>query len=281
MSLISVKQLSLFYIHKLIQRTYEMKELTEKPLTGKILVTYFCEPSTRTSASFQSAMIRLGGSVISLQGEYSSQQKGESLEDSIQTLSSYGDAIVLRHPEKGSSERANKVSSIPIINAGDGNGEHPTQALLDIFTIYDELLKRNISLYDTNRRVINITFVGDLTNSRTVHSLIHILSFFQNINIITEINDEILKITDVLYVTRIQKERYENIDEYNKINSKEKFCLNEENIKLMKEDSIVLHPLPRLQEISTSVDNDKRCVYFKQVENGVYVRMAILEEIIK
>ena len=243
MSLISVKQLSLFYIHKLIQRTYEMKNLTEKLLTGKILITYFCEPSTRTSASFQSAMIRLGGSVISLQGEYSSQQKGESLEDSIQTLSSYGDAIVLRHHEKGSSERASKISSIPIINAGDGNGEHPTQALLDIFTIYDELLKKNISLYDTNRKVINITFVGDLINSRTVHSLIHVLSFFHNINIITEIDDEILKITDVLYVTRIQKERYENIDEYNKINSKEKFCLNEENIKLMKEDSIVLHPL--------------------------------------
>lgn len=183
MNLIDVKQLNKYWIQRIIFKTYEMVNYREKPLKDKIMISYFCEPSTRTCSSFQTAMIKLGGSVISLQGENSSNKKGESLEDSIITLNYYGDVIVLRHPEKGSSERASKVSSIPIINAGDGNGEHPTQALLDIFTIYDELRRRNINLYNDDRNEINITFMGDLKNSRTIHSLVKLLTFFKKINI--------------------------------------------------------------------------------------------------
>jgi ornithine carbamoyltransferase len=228
-------------------------------------------------------------------------------------LNYYGDIIVLRHPEKGSSERASTVASIPIINAGDGNGEHPTQALLDIFTIYDELRKRNINLYDIDRKEINITFMGDLKNSRTVHSLVKLITFFKkikityiphnNLNIPKDIYDlvndlgltqeeinikqgeqikyiEYLMQTDILYMTRIQKERFENIDEFNKSNITQPFQITSSNINYMKETAIIMHPLPRLQEINYLVDNNDRCVYFNQVENGVYVRMALLYEIL-
>jgi carbamoyl-phosphate synthase/aspartate carbamoyltransferase len=311
MHFIDVKQLNKYWVQRIISKTYEMINYREKPLKDKILISYFCEPSTRTCASFQTAMIKLGGSVISLQGENTSNQKGESLEDSIKTLNYYGDVIVLRHPEKGSSERASKVSTIPIINAGDGNGEHPTQALLDIFTIFDELKKRNINLYDDNRNEINITFTGDLKNSRTIHSLVKMLTYFKKINItylphnnlnipkdIYEIIDssglkqeeinipqeeqikyiKYLMKTDILYMTRIQKERFfdnNNIDDLN-----QPFQITTSNIHFLKETAIIMHPLPRLQEITPLVDNNDKCVYFKQVENGVYVRMAILYEII-
>jgi aspartate carbamoyltransferase len=310
MNLIDVKQLNKYWIQRIITKTYEMMIYREKPLKDKIMISYFCEPSTRTCASFQTAMIKLVGSVISLQGENTSNKKGESLEDSIKTLNFYGDVIVLRHPEKGSSERACKVSSIPIINAGDGNGEHPTQALLDIFTIYDELKKRNIYLYDDNRNEINITFMGDLKNSRTIHSLVKLLTFFKKINIIylphnnlnippdiyelvdssgtkqEEINipqEEQIKYikylmkTDVLYMTRIQTER---LFDNNIYDLTEPFQITSSNIHFLKETAIIMHPLPRLQEITPLVDNNDKCVYFKQVENGVYVRMAILHEIL-
>jgi len=306
MHFIDINQLNKFWIQRIISKTYFMMNYREKPLKDKILISYFCEPSTRTCASFQTAMIKLGGSVISLQGENTSNKKGESLEDSIKTLNYYGDVIILRHPEKGSSERAAKVASIPIINAGDGNGEHPTQALLDIFTIYDELRKRNIHLYDDNRSEINITFMGDLKNSRTVHSLVKLLTCFKKINITylpdnnlniprdiydnvklkqEEINIshqeqikyiEYLMKTDILYMTRIQKERFDsNIDELN-----QPFQITGSNIHFLKKTAIIMHPLPRLQEITPLVDHNDRCVYFKQVENGVYVRMAILYEIL-
>jgi len=311
MHLIEVKQLNPYLIKKIISKTYQMINFREKPLKDKIMISYFCEPSTRTCASFQTAMIKLGGSVISLQGENTSNQKGESLEDSIKTLNYYGDIIVLRHPEKGSSERATTVASIPIINAGDGNGEHPTQALLDIFTIYDELKKRNINLYDIDRNEINITFIGDLKNSRTVHSLVKLITFFKkikitylphnNLNIPKDIYEmvdesglnqeeinikqgeqikyiEYLMTTDILYMTRIQKERFfdnNNIDDLN-----QPFQITTSNIHFLKENSIIMHPLPRLQEITPLVDHNDKCVYFKQVENGVYVRMAILYEIL-
>lgn len=311
MNLIDVKQMNKYWVQRVISKTYEMMTYREKPLKDKIMINYFCEPSTRTSASFQTAMIKLGGSVISLQGENSSNKKGESLEDSIKTLNYYGDVIVLRHPEKGSSERAVNVSKIPIINAGDGNGEHPTQALLDIFTIFDELRKRNIYLYDDSRNEINITFMGDLKNSRTVHSLVKLLTFFNKINITylphnnlnipkdiyemvetsrikqEEINisqEEQIKYikylmkTDILYMTRIQKERFfdnNNMDDLN-----EQFQITTSNIHYLKETAIIMHPLPRLQEITPLVDHNDKCVYFKQVENGVYVRMAILYEIL-
>lgn len=311
MNLIDVKQMNKYWIQRIISKTYEMVNYREKPLKDKIMISYFCEPSTRTCASFQTAMIKLGGSVISLQGENSSNKKGESLEDSIKTLNYYGDVIVLRHPEKGSSERAVKVSNIPIINAGDGNGEHPTQALLDIFTIYDELRRRNINLYNDDRNEINITFMGDLKNSRTVHSLVKLLICFKKINITylphnnlnippdiyelvdssgtkqEEINipqEEQIKYikylmkTDILYMTRIQKERFFDNNNMNDLN--QPFQITSSNIHFFKETAIIMHPLPRLEEISPLVDHNDRCVYFKQVENGVYVRMAILYEIL-
>ena len=311
MNLIDVKQMNKYWIQRIISKTYEMVNYREKPLKDKIMISYFCEPSTRTCASFQTAMIKLGGSVISLQGENSSNKKGESLEDSIKTLNYYGDVIVLRHPEKGSSERASKVASIPIINAGDGNGEHPTQALLDIFTIYDELRRRNINLYNDDSNEINITFMGDLKNSRTVHSLVKLLICFKKINITylphnnlnippdiyelvdssgtkqEEINipqEEQIKYikyfmkTDILYMTRIQKERFFDNNNMNDLN--QPFQITSSNIHFFKETAIIMHPLPRLEEISPLVDHNDRCVYFKQVENGVYVRMAILYEIL-
>jgi aspartate carbamoyltransferase len=311
MHLIDVKQINKYWVQRIISNTYKMMNYRDKPLTDKIMISYFCEPSTRTCASFQTAMIKLGGSVISLQGDNSSNQKGESLEDSIKTLNSYGDVIILRHPEKGSSERAIKVSSIPIINAGDGNGEHPTQALLDIFTIYDELKKRNINLYDENRNNINITLTGDLKNSRTIHSLVKLLTLFKkinityiphnNLNIPTDIYEmvksfgikqeeisipqeeqikyiEYLMKTDILYMTRIQKERFFDNNNINDLN--QPFEITPSNIHYLKETAIIMHPLPRLQEISPLVDHNDRCVYFKQVQNGIYVRMAILYEIL-
>ena len=171
--LITVATLNKETIYNLIQSTYKMKNFREMPLKNKTLINYFCEPSTRTSASFHSAMIKLGGNVIPIHGETSSNKKGESIEDSIQTLNYYGDIIVLRHPDIEAIYKASNVSTIPLINAGNGNGEHPTQALLDLFTIYDELLKRSeINIFN---KKFTITFTGDLQNSRTIHSLIKIL----------------------------------------------------------------------------------------------------------
>ena len=263
----------------------------------------FYEPSTRTSCSFQAAAFKLGCNVINLTEKMSSVEKGESLEDTIQTLGFYGDAIVLRHPSKGSAERAAAVSRVPIINAGDGNGEHPTQALLDIYTIYTELRSRGIDLDSSERDTITITFVGDLKNGRTVHSLIRALLHFPNLRFVyvspgsLEMPDEIVSLvshtnryeqnkrtsleeairtTDVLYMTRIQKERFvsgsDTVD----------YCrLTRDNLQFAKEKMIIMHPLPRLDEISPDVDSDSRAVYFKQVENGLYVRMAILDRIFK
>jgi len=270
----------------------------------KTLITMFYEPSTRTNCSFQAAAIKLGCKVIALTGQDSSSKKGESLEDTIRTLQYYGDAIVLRHPEKGSAERAAAVSNIPIINGGDGNGEHPTQALLDIFTIYSELFQRGIDLFaGDDRAPITVTFVGDLKNSRTVHSLIRLLVHFSSIRFAfvspesLEMPEEISRNivgqkmpsiqeaiynTDVLYMTRIQKERFATEDEYKAIMSNmELYCLTPEIMQSAKETMILMHPLPRLQEIPPEIDDDPRAVYFKQVENGVYMRMAILCEIFR
>jgi carbamoyl-phosphate synthase/aspartate carbamoyltransferase len=268
-------------------------------LSGKILVTMFFEPSTRTSCSFQSAMLRLGGRVISLTDKYSSVEKGESLEDTIRSLGCYADAIVLRHPLKGSAKLAASVSNVPIINAGDGNGEHPTQALLDIYTIHSELG----SLEGSNRGELIVTFLGDLKNSRTIHSLIRLLCLFPKMKFIyispvglempSEITEfvgsknieqmvdmhleEAIKVTDVLYVTRIQKERFTDINSYNSISQ---YCVNAKVLEDAKEKMIIMHPLPRNQEIAVEVDEDPRAVYFKQMENGVYMRMAILRNLL-
>jgi aspartate carbamoyltransferase len=277
---------------------------------NKTLITAFYEPSTRTSCSFQAAAYKLGCKVISITDKVSSSQKGETLEDTIKTLQYYGDAIVLRHPEKGAAVRASAVSNCPIINAGDGNGEHPTQALLDIFTIYTELKERNIDLYDTSRQPITVTFTGDLKNSRTIHSLIFLLSLFPHMCFMyisppsLELPSEIMQRmsdlniqqrkynslydsiynTDILYVTRIQKERFATERDYFTItlsHDYKNFCLTPELLRLAKPSALIMHPLPRSTELPPEIDDDPRAIYFKQVENGVYMRMAILEEVFR
>lgn len=262
-------------------------------LKQKIIACIFYEPSTRTRLSFETAALKLGARVISTESaaQFSSAAKGETLEDTIKIISCYADAIVLRHYEKGASERASIVSSVPIINAGDGAGEHPTQALLDLYTIKKELGCIN---------ELKIALVGDLLNGRTVHSLIHLLSLY-NSNILYLISPlelklpnncrkylstknikfientdltEILPKIDVLYMTRVQKERFKTTEEYQKV--KDSYRLDSSLVRQMKEKSIIMHPLPRMQEISLEVDKDHRAVYFKQAKNGLYIRTAIL-----
>jgi aspartate carbamoyltransferase len=280
--MISVKD---FTREKVIHYLKKAENIIGKSLKDKTLINLFYEPSTRTSCSFHKAMLNLGGSVIEIT-DNSSAKKGESLEDTIKTVSNYGDIIVLRHPEKGSAERAAKVSSVPLINAGDGNGEHPTQALLDIYTIYQESKK------DILRDELIVTFVGDIKNSRTIHSLIHLLNLFQvtyifisppglelepteftGLNILNVSLDEALLITDVVYVTRIQKERMN--EEYKPI------CLSKELLSGSKKDFIIMHPLPRQEELPPEIDDDPRAIYFKQVSYGINMRMAILHESIQ
>jgi carbamoyl-phosphate synthase/aspartate carbamoyltransferase len=307
-TLLSVITLSktkiLEYISKAEKFKYENTRY--ETLKNYTLINIFYEPSTRTSCSFQTAMIKLGGNVINITDKFSSVEKGESLEDTIKTISNYGDIIVIRHPLKGSSEIASKVSTVPVINAGDGNGEHPTQALLDIFTIKTELNKYNLEIDSINRQELVVTFLGDLKNSRTIHSLIHILCLFPKIKFIfinpkglempaeiinkikmcnikytqDELLEEAIQRTDILYVTRIQKERFTNENDYQMIMRKNKYVINNDILKYAKEKMIIMHPLPRLNEIEQEVDNDPRAVYFEQVKNGIYMRMAILEDIL-
>lgn len=275
---------------------HEMQEMVRRVgsfnlLTGKILANLFYEPSTRTSSSFTSAMERLGGSVIPIsEVRYSSVAKGESLPDTIRTLEAYADVIVLRHPETGSAALAAKYARKPIINAGDGVGEHPTQALLDLFTIREEL---------GDIEGLTITMLGDLKYGRTVHSLARLLTLYNvKINYVSpeilrmpaEIIDEIkaksvpqqefaaldpvLAETDVLYVTRVQKERFENPENYELV--KGAYVITPEVMQPAKRDMIVMHPLPRVGEISMDFDDDPRAAYFRQMEYGLYVRMALL-----
>ncbi len=263
-------------------------------LQGKVLAALFYEPSTRTRFSFESAMLRLGGRVISTEaaGHFSSVTKGETLEDTIRIISGYSDVIVLRHPDVGAAQRAAEISPVPIINAGDGIGEHPTQALLDVYTIWREKGRLNN---------LNVVIMGDLLYGRTVHSLLYLLSSFEG-NEITLVSPPSLRVpesyyelmrqhnvsfremenlphdlskVDVLYVTRVQKERFSSMDEYEHVRN---CCTVDANtLKVLSENSIIMHPLPRVNEISKEVDNDPRAAYFRQAANGLYVRMALLE----
>lgn len=260
-------------------------------LKGKILANLFYEPSTRTSSSFLAAMERLGGSVIPInEVRYSSVSKGESLPDTVRTLECYADVIVLRHPETGSAAIAAAAARKPIINAGDGIGEHPTQALLDLFTIREEL-----GTIDG----LTVTMLGDLKYGRTVHSLAKLLSLFRvKIHYVSpeilkmpaelvaqlrakglpqaEFNtlDPVLAESDVLYVTRVQKERFENLDEYESV--KGAYVITPDTLSAAKTKMALMHPLPRVGEISPEVDADPRAAYFRQMEYGLYVRMALL-----
>ena len=295
--IISVKQFGRGDLEYIFGVSHEMRAMVESIgtfdlLKGKILANLFYEPSTRTSSSFTAAMERLGGSVIPInEVKYSSVTKGESLADTVRTLECYADVIVLRHPETGSAAIAAKAARKPVINAGDGTGEHPTQALLDTFTIMEE-----IGRLDN----LTVTMLGDLKYGRTVHSLARLLSRFDGItlNYVSpdilrmpkEVMDEVagkkvpqaelgslekvLPETDVLYVTRVQKERFEDPAEYEKV--KGAYVIDPAIMKAAKKDMIVMHPLPRVGEISESFDDDPRAAYFRQMEYGLYVRMALL-----
>jgi len=294
--ILSVKQFSRSDLDYVFGVAHEMRVMVEHVgtfdlLKGKILTNLFYEPSTRTSSSFTSAMERLGGSVIPInEVRYSSVSKGESLPDTVRTLECYADVIVLRHPEVGASALAAQYARKPIINAGDGVGEHPTQALLDLFTIIEEL---------GGADGLTVTMLGDLKYGRTVHSLARLLSLFDvRLNyvspdilrmpaeIIAELDerrmpqqehsslDPVLPDTDVLYVTRVQKERFADPAEYDSV--KDAFVITPEIMLKAKERMIVMHPLPRVGEISIDFDADPRAAYFRQMEYGLYVRMALL-----
>ncbi|HEC82446.1 MAG TPA: aspartate carbamoyltransferase [Thermoplasmatales archaeon] len=292
---ISIKDFSkeeILYILEIAQKMVPIAEGKEKSdlLSNYIMASLFFEPSTRTRLSFETAMKRLGGMVIGFaQPGTTSIQKGETLADTIRTAESYCDIIVMRHPNEGSARLAAEFASVPIINGGDGAGHHPTQCLLDLFTIKRE--KGNI---EKNR----IALVGDLKYGRTVHSLAYALALFGvdmmfvsppelqmpkevveecremgvNVTISNKLNnlDEI----DVLYVTRIQRERFPDPEEYSRVAGSYRIDLK--TLENAKEDLIVMHPLPRVDEISSEVDKTKHAAYFRQTFNGVPVRMALI-----
>jgi len=294
--IVSVRQFTDRDLAYIFDVAHEMREMVSRIgafdlLKGKLLANLFYEPSTRTSASFTAAMERLGGSVIPInEVRYSSVSKGESLPDTVRSLEAYADVIVLRHPEEGATALAAQFTKKPIINAGDGVGEHPTQALLDLFTILEELGEVD---------GLTITLVGDLKYGRTVHSLARLLSRYTvTLNyvspdilqmpdkIVTEIEgtgttqtihsdlDDVIGDSDVVYVTRVQKERFENAADYDAVAGA--YVISPETMTQAKERMVLMHPLPRVREISIDVDDDPRAAYFRQMEYGMYVRMALL-----
>ncbi|MBN1991555.1 MAG: aspartate carbamoyltransferase [Anaerolineae bacterium] len=299
--ILSVSQFNRETLSYIFGRAREMREMVNRVggtdlLAGFVLTCLFYEPSTRTSASFIAAMERLGGSVIPItQGvQFSSVSKGETLADTIRTLEQYSDVIVLRHPELGSAQTAADYAQIPIINAGDGAGEHPTQALLDLFTIREEL-----GTVDG----LKVAMVGDLRYGRTVHSLTKLLAQYDvslrfvspeilrmPMVIMNEVIDagkdvrethdvaDVIENADVLYVTRVQKERFTDLAQYEEV--KDQYEITPEIMEKAKAKMIVLHPLPRVGEIHYSVDHDPRAAYFRQVKNGMYIRMALLAAVL-
>jgi aspartate carbamoyltransferase catalytic subunit len=271
---------------------------TDQSLQGRILATLFYEPSTRTRLSFESAMLRLGGQVISTENarEFSSAIKGETVEDTIRIVQGYSDAIVIRHFQQGAADRAASVSAVPVINAGDGPGEHPTQALLDLYTVQHELGRID---------ELNIVLVGDLKFGRAVRSLALLFGLTQGTRLTfvsppnvpmgddvrakldavgvpyrdeTEL-DRALQHADVVYQTRIQRERFESEDEYRR--AKGVYVVNNAVLDRLPSSAVVLHPLPRVDELPPEIDIDPRSAYFRQAHNGVFVRMALLELLIE
>ena len=296
-NLISCEQLSKQDLKELFDLADVVRANPKKysnALDGKVVTTLFFEPSTRTRLSFETAIERLGGKLISTENarENSSSTKGEILEDTISVVSGYSDAIVMRHSFNDAAERAARVANIPIINAGSGKGEHPTQSLLDAYTI------RNKKGRLDN---LKIAILGDLINGRTIHSLIKLFGLYDNIEfyalskenlalpekykkIIEETGNKYYKCysfdyiprdVDIMYHTRIQAERSDEDL------GKEQFIINKEVLDKFSDDTLVMHPLPRVDEISTDIDGDKRAVYFEQAHNGMWVRMALLLEILE
>ena len=276
-----------------------MRELPRlaAPLAGYTLATIFYEPSTRTRLSFETAMHRLGGNVISTENarEFSSAIKGESVEDTVRIVEGYADAIVIRHHEQGSAHRAAAVSAVPILNAGDGPGEHPSQALLDLYTIRHELGRID---------GLRVALVGDLRFGRTARSLARLLRLTVGSELIfvsppavpmgddvrAELKnagipfrdesdlDAVLPDVDVVYQTRVQKERFTTPGEYEI--ARGQYVIDTAAMERLNRDAILLHPLPRVDEITTAVDTDPRAAYFRQAHNGVFVRMALLEHVL-
>jgi aspartate carbamoyltransferase catalytic subunit len=293
---IESQQFSRSLLDELFALTEEIKSEPHRfsgRLNGRVMAALFYEPSTRTRLSFEAAMLRLGGSTMGTDNarEFSSTAKGETLEDTIRIVSGYADVIVLRHNEEGAAKRAAGVSTVPIINAGDGPGQHPTQALLDLYTIRQELGRID---------GIRVAMVGDLANGRTVRSLTYLLSKFKDIKVwfvappqvamrddlkdhLTENNvpwietedlDAVLPEVDVVYQTRIQKERFADPDAY--LALKGIYRIDNRSLGLMRKYAIVMHPLPRVDEIAPEVDSDPRAAYFRQAHNGLHIRMALL-----
>lgn len=299
--ILSVDQFDREKLSFIFSRASEMRDMVRRAgsadlLRGYVLACLFYEPSTRTSSSFIAAMERLGGGVIPItQGvQFSSVSKGETLADTVRTLEQYADAIVLRHPEVGSARLAADYASVPVLNAGDGPGEHPTQALLDLFTIREELGRLD---------GLKVAMVGDLRYGRTVQSLTKLLLHFDvSLRFVSpeilrlplttmnqviaagvdvrEVYDvaDVIQNADVLYVTRVQKERFADLTQYDEVKN---YCeITPELMETAKERMVVMHPLPRVGEIHYSVDKDPRAAYFRQVQNGMYIRMALLAAVL-
>lgn len=290
------------FSRKWLEMFFKRVELTKRGDVGllkpKIMATLFYEPSTRTRLSFEAAMIRLGGRIISTENarDFSSAIKGESLEDTIRVVENYADVIVLRHYQEGAAQRASSVSNVPIINAGDGPGQHPTQALLDLYTIQHEL-----GSIDGKA----VALVGDLAHGRAMRSLAYLLAKFavKKLYFVSptpaqtrqDIKDylarhgveydettnleEIASQVDVIYQTRVQTERYTDPAEAELV-TRERCVIDCSTLALMKKVAIILHPLPRNDEISPEVDSDPRAAYFRQARNGLFVRMALLDMVL-
>ena len=300
-SLIDIKELTPAEIDEMIATAYDIIENPAKYAEvchGKKLATLFFEPSTRTRLSFEAAMYELGGNVLSVaSAESSSASKGESVADTAKVISCYADIIAMRHPKEGAPLVASMNASIPVINAGDGGHNHPTQTLADLLTIHRE-----------KGRLDNLTvgFCGDLKFGRTVHSLITALARYTGIKIVLISPDELklpsyikkdvlqkqgieyvqtedlMKVMpelDILYMTRVQKERFFNEEDYLRL--KDSYILTLDKLKTAKPDLAILHPLPRVNEIAVSIDNDPRACYFKQVLNGKYMRMALIMKLLE
>jgi len=296
--LVASQQFDRPMLDHLFELTREMESYTARDhsdiLEKEIIATLFYEPSTRTRFSFESAVLRLGGQVISTENarDFSSAAKGETIEDTIRVIGGYADLIVMRHHESGAALRAAGVNIVPIINAGDGVGQHPTQALLDVYTI-----QKHFGKVDG----LTIAMMGDLAHGRTVRSLCYLLAKYPVKKIyfvapkVVEMRDDIKEYLiehsidfaeepnllhiigeiDVLYQTRIQKERFgDNLEEYHEASGK--YIIDIDIAQMMKDVAIIMHPLPRLDEIKPEVDANHRAMYFEQAKNGLYVRMAIL-----
>lgn len=300
---IEAQQFSRAVMKGIFDLTREMEQVVSRYgsniLNRRIMATLFYEPSTRTRLSFEAAMYRLGGEVITTESarEFSSAAKGETLEDTIRIVEGYADVIVLRHYESGSAQRAADVAAVPILNAGDGPGQHPTQALLDVYTIQKEIGRLD---------GIRVALVGDLANGRTARSLAYLLTKYEDVKLYFvapdmvrmkddikayltehgvpyEEREDLVKVmseVDVVYQTRIQRERFgDRIADYEAVRGK--YIIDPAAMALLSDDAIVMHPLPRVDEIDPAVDKDPRAAYFRQAHNGVYIRMALLQMVLE